>query len=283
MGNKFCSNCDKVCPYNNNNIIQTNLSRDQISNKIPEDNFILSILTSQKNNTEKNEIDKRINEIMILNNVRKIIKAYKEHLNKMDLTERENFSNSNDNNYIKYSIKNSQNQNQKTIEINTELNSRNSIDKMEEYKKDFNDNLSYNLNDKHFLNFQIEKKTDFINLNIPKIQCNNLLNEKEGSTLSASISKEEGNDNKTGRKSSFLNSEKNNFIDLMNKNNDLKSFTFSNSSSIDDRIKSKAFRKSSRLEKGRNIKINLNQITNETFDTTIKNNSYGNKIKNVYN
>ena len=158
MGNKFCSNCDKVCPYNNNNIIQTNLSRDQISNKIPEDNFILSILTSQKNNTEKNEIDKRINEIMILNNVRKIIKAYKEHLNKMDLTERENFSNSNDNNYIKYSIKNSQNQNQKTIEINTELNSRNSIDKMEEYKKDFNDNLSYNSNDKHFLNFQIEKK-----------------------------------------------------------------------------------------------------------------------------
>ena len=283
MGNKFCSNCDKVCPYNNNNIIQTNLSRDQISNKIPEDNFILSILTSQKNNTEKNEIDKRINEIMILNNVRKIIKAYKEHLNKMDLTERENFSDSNDNNYIKYSIKNSLNQNQKTIEINTELNSRNSIDKMEEYKKDFNDNLSYNSNDKHFLNFQIEKKTDFINLNIPKIQCNNLLNEKEGSTLSASISKEEGNDNKTGRKSSFLNSEKNNFIDLMNKNNDLKSFTFSNSSSIDDRIKSKAFRKSSRLEKGRNIKINLNQITNETFDTTIKNNSYGNKIKNVYN
>ena len=283
MGNKFCSNCDKVCPYNNNNIIQTNLSRDQISNKIPEDNFILSILTSQKNNTEKNEIDKRINEIMILNNVRKIIKAYKEHLNKMDLTERENFSNSNDNNYIKYSIKNSQNQNQKTIEINTELNSRNSIDKMEEYKKDFNDNLSYNSNDKHFLNYQIEKKTDFINLNIPKIQYNNLLNEKEGSTLSASISKEEGNDNKTGRKSSFLNSEKNNFIDLMNKNNDLKSFTFSNSSSIDDRIKSKAFRKSSRLEKGRNIKINLNQITNETFDTTIKNNSYGNKIKNVYN
>ena len=283
MGNKFCSNCDKVCPYNNNNIIQTNLSRDQISNKIPEDNFILSILTSQKNNTEKNEIDKRINEIMILNNVRKIIKAYKEHLNKMDLTERENFSNSNDNNYIKYSIKNSQNQNQKTIEINTELNSRNSIDKMEEYKKDFNDNLSYNSNDKHFLNFQIEKKTDFINLNIPKIQCDDLLNEKEGSTLSASISKEEGNDNKTGRKSSFLNSEKNNFIDLMNKNNDLKSFTFSNSSSIDDRIKSKAFRKSSRLEKGRNIKINLNQITNETFDTTIKNNSYGNKIKNVYN
>ena len=283
MGNKFCSNCDKVCPYNNNNIIQTNLSRDQISNKIPEDNFILSILTSQKNNTEKNEIDKRINEIMILNNVRKIIKAYKEHLNKMDLTERENFSNSNDNNYIKFSIKNSLNQNQKTFEINTELNSRTSINKKEEYKKDFNDNLSYNSNDKHFLNFQIEKKTDFINLNIPKIQCNNLLNEKEGSTLSASISKEEGNDNKTGRKSSFLNSEKNNFIDLMNKNNDLKSFTFSNSSSIDDRIKSKAFRKSSRLEKGRNIKINLNQITNETFDTTIKNNSYGNKIKNVYN
>ena len=283
MGNKFCSNCDNVCPYNNNIIIQTNLSRDQISNKIPEDIFILSILTSQKNNTEKNEIDKRINEIMILNNVRKIIKAYKEHLNKMDLTERENFSNSNDNNYIKYSIKNSKNQNQKTIEINTELNSRSSIDKKEEYKKDFNDNLSYNSNDKHFLNFQIEKKTDFINLNIPKIQCNNLLNEKEGSTLSASISKEEGNDNKTGRKSSFLNSEKNNFIDLMNKNNDLKSFTFSNSSSIDDRIKSKAFRKSSRLEKGRNIKINLNQITNETFDTTIKNNSYGNKIKNVYN
>ena len=283
MGNKFCSNCDNVCPYNNNNIIQTNLSRDQISNKIPEDNFILSILTSQKNNTEKNEIDKRINEIMILNNVRKIIKAYKEHLNKMDLTERENFSNSNDNNYIKYSIKNSQNQNQKTIEINTELNSRNSIDKMEEYKKDFNDNLSYNSNDKHFLNFQIEKKTDFINLNIPKIQCNNLLNEKEGSTLSASISKEEGNDNKTGRKSSFLNSEKNNFIDLMNKNNDLNSFTYSNLSSIDDRIKSKTFKKTSRLEKGRNIKINLNQITNETFDTTIKNNSYGNKIKNVYN
>ena len=122
MGNNFCSNCDNVCPYNNN-IIQTNLSRDQISNKIPEDDFILSLPSSQKN-TEKNEIDKRINEIMILNNVRKIIKAYKEHLNKMDLTKRENFSNSNENNYIKYSIKNSQNQNQKKIEINTELNSR---------------------------------------------------------------------------------------------------------------------------------------------------------------
>ena len=281
MGNNFCSNCDNVCPYNNN-IIQTNLSRDQISNKIPEDDFILSLPSSQKN-TEKNEIDKRINEIMILNNVRKIIKAYKEHLNKMDLTERENFSNSNDNNYIKYSIKNSQNQNQKTIEINTELNSRNSIDKMEEYKKDFNDNLSYNSNDKHFLNFQIEKKTDYIDLNIPKIQCKNLLNEKEGSTLSASVSREDGNYNKTGRKSPFINSEKNNFIDLMNKNNDLNSFTYSNSSSIDDRIKSKTFKKTSRFEKGRNVKINLNQITNETFDTTIKNNSYGNKIKNVYN
>ncbi len=283
MGNKFCSNCDNVCPYNNNNIIQTNLSRDQISNKIPEDNFILSLLTTQKNNTEKNEIDKRINEIMLLNKVRKIIKAYKEHLNKMNLTERENFSNSNDNNYIKYSIKNSLNQNQKTFEINTELNSRTSINKKEEYKKDFNDNLSYNSNDKHFLNYQIEKKTDYINLNIPKIQCKNLLNEKEGSTLSASISKEEGNYNKTGRKSSFINSEKNNFIDLTNKNNDLNSFTYSNLSSIDDRIKSKTFKKTSRLEKGRNIKINLNQITNETFDTTIKNNSYGNKNKNVYN
>ena len=69
----------------------------------------------------------------------------------------------------------------------------------------------------------------------------------------------------------------------MNKNNDLKSFTYSNSSSIDDRIKSKTFKKTSRFEKGRNVKINLNQITNETFDTTIKNNSYENKNKNVYN
>ena len=107
MGNKFCSNCDNICPYNKN--IETNLSKEQISNEVPEDDIILSIQSSQKNNIDNNEIDKRLNEIIILNKVRKIIKAYKKHLNSINLTERENFSNSNKKNYMNETINDSQN------------------------------------------------------------------------------------------------------------------------------------------------------------------------------
>ena len=168
MGNKFCSNCDNICPYNKN--IETNLSKEQISNEVPEDDIILSIQSSQKNNIDNNEIDKRLNEIIILNKVRKIIKAYKKHLNRINLTERENFSNSNKKNYMNETINDSQNNTifeSKLKDNNIELNSRSSRD--EKFK-------------------------------------NNISNEKEGSTLSASISKEDENIIKFERKNvSFIN------------------------------------------------------------------------------
>ena len=271
MGNKFCSNCDNICPYNKN--IETNLSKEQISNEVPEDDIILSIQSSQKNNIDNNEIDKRLNEIIILNKVRKIIKAYKKHLNSINLTERENFSNSNKKNYMNETINDSQNNTifeSKLKDNNIELSSRSSRDEKlnEEYRKNNNNELSYCSNDKQIFNYQIRKKTNYLKMNIPKIQFkNNISNEKEGSTLSASISKEDENIIKTERKNiSFINPMETNLKSSKNKNN-LYNFTESNSPYSINKIENKTFKN---IEKGRNIR--LRKRKNDTFESIIKNN-----------
>ena len=90
MGNKFCNNCENICP-GNNNIYEANLTNNnQISNDVVQDYIISSILSSHKFSTENVEYDKRLKEIIILNSVRKIIKTYKNHLDKKKLKKNEN-------------------------------------------------------------------------------------------------------------------------------------------------------------------------------------------------
>ena len=295
MGNKFCNNCENICP-GNNNIYEANLTNNnQISNDVVQDYIISSILSSHKFSTENVEYDKRLKEIIILNSVRKIIKTYKNHLDKKKLKKNETNNIKNKSiNSKKYKNKKRNslmkiNFDRKLLEINTELNSKSSRDKTsilssknyEEIKKNIQDTESFNSNDKEFINYKYNrKKNDFLNSNIPKNQYRNGSNEKEGSTLSASISKDEGNLSKNGKKNvSFMNKVETKIIEIKDNEQYLNNnFINEESELYKNNYKKNKYRKNQRIEKGRNI-INNFGITDETKESTIKNNNYNVKFE----
>ena len=294
MGNKFCNNCQNICS-GNNNIYEENLSNNnQISNDVVQDDIILSILSTHKFTSENVEYDKRLKEIIVLNNVRKIIKTYKNYLDKKKLKGKKNNNeekNSNNSKTFKNLKRNSlmkRNFDRKLLEINTEINSRSSRDKTsilssknyEGIKKNIQDTESFNSNDKEFINYKYNrKKNDFLNYNIPKNQYRNGSNEKEGSTLSASISKDEGNLSKNGKKNvSFMNKVETKIIEIKDNEQYLNNNFINEESVYKNNYKKNKYRKNQRIEKGRNI-INNFGITDETKESTIKNNNYNVKFE----
>ena len=294
MGNKFCNNCENICP-GNNNIYEENLSNNnQISNDVVQDDIILSILSTHKFTSENVEYDKRLKEIIVLNNVRKIIKTYKNYLDKKKLKGKKNNNeekNSNNSKTFKNLKRNSlmkRNFDRKLLEINTEINSRSSRDKtsilssknIEELKKNIQDTESFNSNDKEFINYKLNrKKNDNSNISTPKIKFRNASNEKDGSTLSASISKDEGNLSKNGKKNvSFMNKVETKIIEIKDNEQYLNNNFINEESVYKNNYKKNKYRKNQRIEKGRNI-INNFGITDETKESTIKNNNYNVKFE----
>ncbi len=293
MGNKFCNNCENICP-GNNNIYEANLSNNnQISNDVVQDDIISCILSTHKFTSENIEFEKRLKEIIVLNNVKKIIKAYKEHLDKKKFKEKEtkNEKNNYNNNKMLNNIKRNSlmkiNFDRKLLEINTEINSRSSRDKtsilssknIEELKKNIQDTESFNSNDKEFINYKLNrKKNDNSNISTPKIKFRNASNEKDGSTLSASISKDEGNLSKNGKKNvSFMNPVETKIIEIKDNEQNLNNKFFHNESQLyKNNHKKSKYKKNSRTERGRNIVNNIG-FTDETKESTVNNNNY--KIK----
>ena len=290
MGNKFCNNCQNICS-GNNNIYEENLSNNnQISNDVVQDDIILSILSTHKFTSENVEYDKRLKEIIVLNNVRKIIKIYKNYLDKKKLKGKQNNNvekNSNNSKTFKNLKRNSlmkRNFDRKLLEINTEINSRSSRDKTsilsnsknyEDLKKNIQDTESFNSNDKEFINYKFnKKKTEFLNSNNQKVQFRNGSNEKEGSTLSASISKDEVNLSKNGKKNvSFMNHVETKIIEIKDNEQNSNNIFFNNDSQLyKNNHKNSKYKKNSRIERGRNIINNLG-LTDETKESTIKNNN----------
>ena len=141
--NKICS-CEKVCPIKNENNIEFNLTENKeiISNNFPivsNDDYILNF--KESNNLTESYIDNdkdAIQEFVKLNDLRKIIKNYREHLNSIKTSENENYSNKKkyNNKYNKSLISERMEKMniKKFTDKNNELSTKNSLDLISEKK-----------------------------------------------------------------------------------------------------------------------------------------------------
>ena len=98
--NNLCS-CEKSCPFKFENNLEFNLSKNQKIKSNPIENasnneYSLTLKYTHSNNFNESmtlESLNKINEIKKLNAIKKIIKNYRIHLTELQLTEKEDFSN----------------------------------------------------------------------------------------------------------------------------------------------------------------------------------------------
>ena len=172
MGIKSCTNCNNICSEKGKKI-ETNLSNLQINNEIDQNYFLFGISSFNKTYSQNYHENKRLNEIMILNKVRKIINAYKQHLNKHKIVIREKINSNNLSlNFKKYSNDtiNQRNYQRELFQNNTEIIPKSSKS-LFNFENNFNSNeyiLSTSENE-YISNKITEKTTDYSKMNIPKI------------------------------------------------------------------------------------------------------------------
>ena len=197
MGIKSCTNCKNICSEKGKKI-ETNLSNlQQMNNKIEQNYFSFNMSSFNKTFSKNYNENRRLNEIIILNKVRKIIKAYKEHLckKKIIIRKRRN-SNNLSLNFKKYSNDtiNQRNYQRELFQNNTEIIPKSSKS-LFNFENNFNSNeyiLSTSENE-YISNKITEKTTDYSKMNIPKILLQKKNYKKKKSCLKINHKEEIGN------------------------------------------------------------------------------------------
>lgn len=209
MGIKSCTNCNNICSEKDKKL-ETNLSN--LHNKIEHNYYLFDINSFNKTYFKNYKENMRLCEIIILNKVRKIIKAYKEYLNKhkIIISQRQNYSNLNLI-FKKYSNDLIKETNNKEISSKSLFNIENNFNEC---------NLSTSEND-YISHKKNEKTIDYSKMENPKILFKNKTKKKKSCLK---LNNKGRNNSNTKRKNvSFVNPNEINILGITNSMTNLNS------------------------------------------------------------